>query len=77
MLNKYSDNLISLSDLYCLPEACLLADVIQYFRDRGTNFNPETVYFDVMRSKDHVHGEGKGPLHHSIVANLKNYLSKY
>lgn len=77
MLNKYSDTLISLSDLYCLPEACLLADVIQFFRDRGTNFNPETVYFDVMKAKDSVHGEGRGILHKNIVQHLPEFLLKH
>jgi hypothetical protein len=76
MLNKYSENLISLSDLYCLPEACLLADVIQFFHDHGTNFHPETVYYDVMKAKDFVHGEGKGLLHHNIVAHLPQYLNR-
>jgi HAD superfamily 5'-nucleotidase-like hydrolase len=68
---KYIENLRSLSDLYCLPEACLVSDIIQHFIDNDIDFDPSYVFDDVMKAKDYVHD---GVLHQDIMNNLTAYL---
>lgn len=44
-----------LVDLFCLPEACLISDVIQHFVNRGTPFHPAYVYSDVKSAVGYLH----------------------
>ena len=45
-------------DLFCLPEACLISDVIQHFVDRGMPFHPGYVYQDVKAAVGYLHESG-------------------
>lgn len=61
-------------DVFCLPEAGLLSDVIQSFRDRRISFDPRYIYEDVRRSIDTIHRNGT--LHGAIVEDFSMYLRK-
>lgn len=41
-----------MSDIFCLPEACLLADVIQFMVDQKYQFHPAIVAEDVRKAID-------------------------
>ena len=59
-------------DLFCLPEACLISDVIQHFVDRGTPFHPGYVYQDVKAAVGYLHESGV--LHGAIAAEPGRYI---
>ena len=61
-----------MADLFCLPEICLLADVIQCFMDSAHDFSPDYVYRDVFRAIEVTHTSGK--LHDAITAQPSKYL---
>ncbi|RKP04687.1 HAD-superfamily hydrolase, partial [Thamnocephalis sphaerospora] len=66
-----------LLDLFSIPNACLLADVIQYFVDRGISFHPQHLADDVRLVSEMLHGGtgiGMGPLHRTILRDLEQYL---
>lgn len=69
----YQENFRPLSDLYCLPEACLISDIIQHFLDNKIPFDAAYVFEDVMKAKDYVHA---GNIHRDIMNNLPSYLNK-
>ncbi len=52
-------------DLFCLPEACLISDVIQHFVDRGMAFHPGYVYQDVKSAVGYLHESG---VLHGVIA---------
>jgi hypothetical protein len=54
--------------------AGLMADIIQYFNDRNIKFEPSSIYEDVIKAKDYVHGSGI--LHNTIIQNLPEYLNR-
>ena len=49
------NNLNMLYDTFCLPEACLLADVAQTFMDRKVDFSPQYLWTDVRDTIEHLH----------------------
>lgn len=59
-------------DLFCLPEACLISDVIQQFVDRGVSFHPSYVYSDVKAAVGHLHTSGV--LHDAVAASPAQYI---
>lgn len=59
-------------DLFCLPEACLISDVIQHFVDRGMPFHPGYVYQDVKAAVGYLHESGV--LHGAIAAAPSKYI---
>jgi HAD superfamily 5'-nucleotidase-like hydrolase len=59
-------------DLFCLPEACLISDVIQHFVDRGMPFHPGYVYQDVKAAVGYLHESGV--LHNAIAADPGHYI---
>lgn len=61
-------------DVFCLPEAGLLADVIQGFKDRRISFDPRYIYEDVRKSIEFIHRSGD--LHRAIVEDFSLYLRK-
>lgn len=63
-----------LVDLFCLPEACLISDVIQHFVDRGTPFHPAYVYSDVKSAVGHLHESGI--LHGAISSQPEVYIEE-
>lgn len=52
-----------------------MADIIQYFTDREIKFEPSSIYEDVIKAKDYVHGSGI--LHNTIIKQLPEYLNRY
>ena len=45
-------------DAFSVPEATLIADVIQHFSERGISFSAAHVYDDVKASIGHLHNTG-------------------
>ncbi|KAJ1961045.1 hypothetical protein IWQ62_004004 [Dispira parvispora] len=70
-------NLHHLNDLFSLPEACLLADVVQYFLDHGIPFHPRYLADDIRGMAGILHGQGgvgPGPLHQRMMERIEDYL---
>ena len=61
-------------DLFALPVANLLADVIQTFVEKRIDYSADYVYRDVRRAIEHVHSSGL--LHDGIASSPKTYLDK-
>lgn len=61
-----------LNDLFSTAEACLLADVVQWFRDRDIPFDTRSVVTDVLAAITQAHVSGK--LHRTVSENLENYI---
>jgi len=59
-------------DLFATPEACLLADVIQQFREKNCIFSPRCVVRDVREAIEKVHITGK--IHKEILRDPPKYL---
>jgi len=73
--SSYDENLRLLTDLYSLPKACLISDVIQHFEDCGIQYDPTYVYDDISKAVSHVHTSFK--LHNEIMNNLPEYLGRH
>ncbi|CAE6005124.1 unnamed protein product [Arabidopsis arenosa] len=50
--------LVGLMDFFCFSEACLIADMVQYFVDAKLEFDASNIYNDVNRAIQHVHRSG-------------------
>lgn len=61
-----------LNDLFSLVEACLLADVVQWFRDRRIPFEPKSVATDVLSAVGQTHISGS--MHRAVVDDLDRFL---
>eukprot|EP00010_Vexillifera_abyssalis_P001467 CAMPEP_0201560034 /NCGR_PEP_ID=MMETSP0173_2-20130828/77884_1 /ASSEMBLY_ACC=CAM_ASM_000268 /TAXON_ID=218659 /ORGANISM="Vexillifera sp., Strain DIVA3 564/2" /LENGTH=554 /DNA_ID=CAMNT_0047974451 /DNA_START=48 /DNA_END=1708 /DNA_ORIENTATION=+ len=61
-------------DVFCLPEACLLADVIECFESREISYDPSYVFQDVRSAIEMVHRSGA--LHRAIVEDFAMYLRR-
>ncbi|KAI9230947.1 MAG: HAD-superfamily hydrolase, partial [Piptocephalis tieghemiana] len=73
------NNTQQLIDLFSLPWACLLADVIQLFKDRNISFHPHHLYDDLHACTEYIHkGEGltMSLLHSKILEDLPRYLDR-
>lgn len=55
-----------LNDLFSMAECCLIADTIQYFKDRQIDFCPSNVVTDILGAIRDTHLSGD---FHRIVAN--------
>lgn len=55
-----------LNDLFSMAECCLIADVIQFFKDRDIPFSPRNVVNDVLKAVTDTHLSGE---FHTLVAN--------
>ncbi|CAL0330401.1 unnamed protein product [Lupinus luteus] len=67
-------SLVGLMDFFCFSEACLLADIVQYFVDAKLEFDASYIYEDVFRAIEHVHRSGL--VHRAILSNPHIYLVK-
>lgn len=61
-----------LNDLFSIAEACLLADVVQWFKDRKIRFDPRSVVTDVSNAIGRAHTSGA--MHRRIADNLDRYV---
>ncbi|KAI8098731.1 HAD-superfamily hydrolase [Halteromyces radiatus] len=73
------NNMFQLNDLFSIPQACILSDVLQYFRENGISFHPRYLCDDVSHAARILHigsrltGMG-GRLHASINKDIAKYL---
>ncbi|RDX82002.1 5'-nucleotidase domain-containing protein, partial [Mucuna pruriens] len=67
-------SLVGLMDFFCFSEACLLADIVQYFVDAKLEFDASYIYEDVIRAIEHVHRSGL--VHRGILSDPHRYLVK-
>jgi HAD superfamily 5'-nucleotidase-like hydrolase len=68
-----SQNLHVLSDLFSIPEACLLADVTHFFETQGTHFYPYHLFQDIRQVIDQdIHKSRR--LHELIVKDLPTHV---
>lgn len=67
-----SQNLMGIFDQFSLAEACLLADVCEYFDKNNISFSPAAVYQDVSSSIAHVHVSGL--MHRTVMADVEKYI---
>ncbi|CAI8611307.1 unnamed protein product [Vicia faba] len=70
----HARSLVGLMDFFCFSEACLLADIVQYFVDAKLEFDASYIYEDVIRAIDHVHKSGL--VHRGILSDPHKYLVK-
>ncbi|KAL2338563.1 hypothetical protein Fmac_013009 [Flemingia macrophylla] len=70
----HARSLVALMDFFCFSEACLLADIVQYFVDAKLEFDASYIYEDVIRAIDHVHRSGL--VHRGILSDPHRYLVK-
>ncbi|KAG4942616.1 hypothetical protein JHK85_047262 [Glycine max] len=70
----HARSLVGLMDFFCFSEACLLADIVQYFVDAKLEFDASYIYEDVIRAIDHVHRSGL--VHRGILSDPHRYLVK-
>jgi len=61
-----------LNDIFSLVEACLLADVVQWFKDRGIPFQPCSVVKDVLEAVGRAHTSGE--MHRAVVEDLDRFI---
>ncbi|KAE8675848.1 HAD-superfamily hydrolase [Hibiscus syriacus] len=66
--------LVGLMDFFCFSEACLIADIVQYFVDAKLEFDACYIYEDVNRAIQHVHQSGL--MHRGILSDPRRYLVK-
>ncbi|KAJ1728533.1 hypothetical protein LPJ61_003988, partial [Coemansia biformis] len=72
-------HLYQLNDIYSVPEATLLADVIQYFSEHNIPFHPRYLAEDIRTAGEYIHkGDGisLSPLHTEIMNNIGDYLNR-
>jgi len=61
-----------LNDLFSTVEACLLADVVQWFKDQDLPFDPRNVVNDVIGAVGQAHISGK--LHNNVIQDLDSFI---
>ncbi|RHY15600.1 hypothetical protein DYB25_012693, partial [Aphanomyces astaci] len=61
-----------LNDLFSVAQACLFADVIQFFTDHDIAYEPRAVHEDIESSIAEVHTSGK--MHKAVVQDLPLYM---
>ncbi|GLT80451.1 hypothetical protein SLA2020_518900 [Shorea laevis] len=66
--------LVGLMDFFCFSEACLIADVVQFFVDANLEFDARYIYQDVNHAIQHVHRSGLA--HRAILSDPHRYLVK-
>ncbi|KAJ2385155.1 hypothetical protein H4S02_004473, partial [Coemansia sp. RSA 2611] len=73
------NHLYQLNDMYSVPEATLLADIIQYFSDNDISFHPRYLAEDIRAAGEYIHrgdGVSASPLHATIMNNIGDYLNR-
>eukprot|EP00930_Biecheleria_cincta_P086837 TRINITY_DN76086_c0_g1_i1.p1 TRINITY_DN76086_c0_g1~~TRINITY_DN76086_c0_g1_i1.p1 ORF type:complete len:591 (-),score=97.63 TRINITY_DN76086_c0_g1_i1:105-1877(-) len=71
-LNERMRRLRPLNDLFSMVEACLLADVVQWFTDKAIPFDPRGVVTDVVKAVGKVHTSQS--LHSIVVKDLDRFI---
>ncbi|KAI3423770.1 uncharacterized protein J3R85_010774 [Psidium guajava] len=66
--------LVGLMDFFCFSEACLIADMVQFFVDAKLEFDACYIFEDVNRAIQHVHRSGL--VHKGILSDPHRYLVK-
>ncbi|KJE94852.1 5'-nucleotidase domain-containing protein [Capsaspora owczarzaki ATCC 30864] len=61
-----------LTDLFSLPEACLLANLTQFMHDTQLPFHPEYLYMDVAHAVSEVHSRRQ--MHLEVIRNVGHYV---
>jgi len=61
-----------LNDIFSMVEACLLADVVQIFKDRGIPFDARSVVNDVLKAVGNVHTSKA--MHRAVSADLEKFV---
>ncbi|KAJ2160468.1 hypothetical protein GGF46_002230 [Coemansia sp. RSA 552] len=72
-------HLYHLNDIYSVPEATLLADVVQYFSEHNMSFHPRYLAEDIRAAGEYIHkgdGVNTSPLHSVIMENIGDYLNR-
>lgn len=82
-------NMRQLIDLFSVPNACLLADIIQYFEENSIryllsikdSFHPQHLVEDLNASTSYIHtgslAKGQlGVLHQTVMNNIDRYLDR-
>ncbi|KAI8091108.1 HAD-superfamily hydrolase, partial [Gilbertella persicaria] len=72
-------NMFQLSDLFSIPQATLLSDLVQYFQDHNMSFHPRYLSDDVSTAArilhTGAHGIG-GTLHMEVMQDMSLYLER-
>ncbi|ORZ13673.1 5' nucleotidase family-domain-containing protein [Absidia repens] len=77
--NYLHNNMFQLNDLFSTPQACILCDVLQYFRENNISFHPRYLCDDVSQAARVVHtgshlmGMG-GRIHSAINKDISRFL---
>jgi FMN phosphatase YigB (HAD superfamily) len=61
-----------LNDLFSMAECCLIADVIQFFKDRGIPYCPQNVVTDVLKAVTATHLSGD--FHRLVAQDPERYF---
>ncbi|KYQ91223.1 5'-nucleotidase [Tieghemostelium lacteum] len=73
---NYCDQYLkAMCDIFCLPEACLVSDVIEFFTKANYAFEPRIIYEDINKAVSKVHLSGS--LHNTIIEDFPLYLKKH
>ncbi|KAF0701400.1 Aste57867_8102 [Aphanomyces stellatus] len=67
-----AENMKPLNDLFSVAQACLFADIIQFFLDNDIAYEPRAVHEDIESSISEVHTSGK--MHKAVVQDLPLYM---
>eukprot|EP01137_Pigoraptor_chileana_P011120 Opistho-2@61508 len=70
-MNKH---MVQLTDLFSLPEACLLANLTQFFIDKQMRVDPEYLYWDVKSAIQELHASRT--MHNAVMRDIERYLRK-
>ncbi|KAI7885017.1 HAD-superfamily hydrolase [Lichtheimia hyalospora FSU 10163] len=79
-----ANNMFQLSDLFSVPQACLLSDILQYFKEHDISFHPRYLSDDVghaariLHTGSHMNGAFGvgGRLHMAVIDDISQYLEK-
>ena len=63
-----------LNDLFSMAECCLIADVVQFFLDRGIPFCPRNAVHDILSSIGSTHVSGE--FHRMVAADPGRYFEE-
>eukprot|EP00472_Partenskyella_glossopodia_P002052 CAMPEP_0197522094 /NCGR_PEP_ID=MMETSP1318-20131121/7282_1 /TAXON_ID=552666 /ORGANISM="Partenskyella glossopodia, Strain RCC365" /LENGTH=559 /DNA_ID=CAMNT_0043074329 /DNA_START=208 /DNA_END=1887 /DNA_ORIENTATION=- len=70
--NLRNQRLRPLNDLFSMVEACLLADVVDFFVKTGIPFNPKLVVEDVLKAVGSAHVSGS--MHRAVLQDVDKYI---
>jgi HAD superfamily 5'-nucleotidase-like hydrolase len=71
--NDRKKRLKPLNDIFSMAECCLIADTIQFFKDREILFSPRNVVNDVLKAVTDTHISGE--FHTQVANNPEKYFN--